>query len=268
MGRVKGAVGKNHPDYVEKEKYHAQKKWDNKNPEKRAAKMRNYFMRIKYNLTIEKYDQLFKSQNGVCKICKKPETAIKNGTLARLSVDHDHVTGAIRGLLCSKCNHGLGNFEDSIENLESAINTLGNQKMNEWEKNRYYLEIAEKVSERATCNRKKVGAVIVLKDEIVSCGFNGAAPKTDHCQDVGCYMRNDHCVRCIHAEINALIFAKRDLTGAIMYASLEPCLPCSIAAINAGIIKIIYNKDYKYDEFKQLLLKQAGVEFRKNYYVH
>lgn len=87
------------------------------------AHMRNYFMRIKYNLTIEKYDQLFENQNGVCKICKKPETAIKNGTLARLSVDHDHVTGAIRGLLCSKCNHGLGNFEDSIENLESAINT-------------------------------------------------------------------------------------------------------------------------------------------------
>lgn len=66
---------------------------------------------------------MFEKQNGVCAICKKPETAKKqsgNG-IKRLSVDHDHTTGAIRGLLCMYCNTALGKFKDDIEILKSAI---------------------------------------------------------------------------------------------------------------------------------------------------
>ena len=53
---------------------------------------------------------MVEKQNGVCAICGNPETATSHGTIRRLSVDHDHETGEVRGLLCSKCNFALGLF--------------------------------------------------------------------------------------------------------------------------------------------------------------
>jgi hypothetical protein len=77
--------------------------------------------RIRYGLTSEAYKELFEKQSGVCAICGKPETKILRGTVASLSVDHDHTTGAIRGLLCAACNVAIGQFKDSISLLERAI---------------------------------------------------------------------------------------------------------------------------------------------------
>lgn len=77
-------------------------------------------LRITYNLTIEKYEKMLKSQNGVCDICKLPELS---GIL--LCVDHDHKTGRIRGLLCKKCNSVLGLISeklDTLQNIHSYLN--------------------------------------------------------------------------------------------------------------------------------------------------
>lgn len=74
----------------------------------------------KYGMTLDQYEERVLSQNGVCAICKKPET-IFNGNLA---VDHCHTSGKVRGLLCSKCNTMLGNVGDSTAILESAIDYL------------------------------------------------------------------------------------------------------------------------------------------------
>ena len=63
-------------------------------------------LKRKYNLTIEQYDQMLQTQAGVCAICEQPCS-----TGRRLSVDHDHITGKIRGLLCTKCNIRLGMIE-------------------------------------------------------------------------------------------------------------------------------------------------------------
>lgn len=63
------------------------------------------------------YDKLFIAQKGKCAICKEHQSKIKK----KLCVDHDHSTGKIRGLLCGKCNTGLGFFKDRIENLSGAI---------------------------------------------------------------------------------------------------------------------------------------------------
>ncbi len=70
-------------------------------------------LKLKYNITIEQYNILFDMQQGKCKICNKIETCKNQGTIMNLSVDHCHKTGKIRGLLCHKCNKGLGLFGDN-----------------------------------------------------------------------------------------------------------------------------------------------------------
>lgn len=74
-----------------------------------------------YNITLEDCDTLFQLQGGVCAICGKPETSAK---VSNLAVDHNHINGSIRGLLCNKCNRGLGYFEDDITILSKAIEYL------------------------------------------------------------------------------------------------------------------------------------------------
>jgi len=74
------------------------------------------------------------TQGGACVICGNPETASRNGAVMDLAVDHDHACcpekgrscgACIRGLLCSRCNHGLGQFADDIVRLKAAIIYLG-----------------------------------------------------------------------------------------------------------------------------------------------
>lgn len=77
---------------------------------------------IKYGLTIEDYNRMLEEQNHVCKICKNSETKLNSkGTLQKLSVDHCHDSLKIRGLLCQKCNTGIGMFKDNIDYLKQAI---------------------------------------------------------------------------------------------------------------------------------------------------
>lgn len=81
-----------------------------------------------YGMTLEKYYELLKAQNGVCAICGKAETRTRKGVLQRLSVDHDHTTGKIRGLLCSLCNVAIGRFEDNPDFLRKAMDYLLSQR--------------------------------------------------------------------------------------------------------------------------------------------
>jgi hypothetical protein len=84
----------------------------------------------KYGLSIEEYEKMLSSQNGVCSICNKEETRKgKNGKVLPLNVDHCHKTGKVRGLLCHLCNVSLGGFQDSEEILLKAINYLKKYKI-------------------------------------------------------------------------------------------------------------------------------------------
>ena len=76
-------------------------------------------MKSKYGITLEDYNQMYDLQSGVCKICGQAET---NGK--RIAIDHNHITGKVRGLLCNHCNIGLGKFFDNPQLLQSAINYL------------------------------------------------------------------------------------------------------------------------------------------------
>ncbi len=84
-------------------------------------------LKSKYGLTLEEYDQMLIAQNGVCAICRGPEVAEdKNGFVKRLSVDHNHKTGKVRGLLCWKCNTMIGFAKDNPDVLAEATAYLVN----------------------------------------------------------------------------------------------------------------------------------------------
>lgn len=103
--------------------------WRKNNPEKRAKQQqreatkdytRNKFLKYYYGITLEKYNEMFKNQNGCCAICKKHQVELNK----RLFVDHCHNTGKIRKLLCQKCNTLLGMAEENPDVLKEAINYL------------------------------------------------------------------------------------------------------------------------------------------------
>lgn len=76
-----------------------------------------------YNITLEEVKALKEKQNNACAICFKPFTNSK-----KTHIDHDHYTMKVRGILCSNCNLGLGNFKDDIESLQEAIRYLSRRE--------------------------------------------------------------------------------------------------------------------------------------------
>ena len=90
-------------------------------------------LKYNYGLTPEQYEKMLEEQNGTCAICKMPETWThkKTGKVASLSVDHDHETGKIRGLLCRDCNQSIGKFKDNAKLLYAAYEYLSIHKMEE-----------------------------------------------------------------------------------------------------------------------------------------
>src|SRR5262245_21001533 len=85
-----------------------------KHPDKERHRRRVNDLRRTYGIEIRQWEALFKSQGGVCAICGNPET------YRRLSMEHEHRSGKIRGLLCNSCNNGLGRFFDSEKLLRAA----------------------------------------------------------------------------------------------------------------------------------------------------
>lgn len=81
-------------------------------------------LRRMYGLSCKEYAALVEAQHGVCAICGQPETRTRDGVVQHLVVDHDHETGAVRGLLCAMCNLGLGYFRDDAKRLASAVQYL------------------------------------------------------------------------------------------------------------------------------------------------
>ena len=76
------------------------------------------------NLTLQAYDDLLEAQGHVCALCGQGEMAKRRGRIRRLCIDHDHVTGRVRALLCNKCNALLGQADDLPERLRSAADYL------------------------------------------------------------------------------------------------------------------------------------------------
>ena len=129
--------------------------------------------------------------------------------------------------------------------------------------NQYFMTMAEIASSRATCPRAAVGAVIVKNNHVLVTGYNGAIHKADHCTDVGCKIVNNHCIRTVHAEMNAILNCARqgsDLQDSELYVTHFPCVRCMPLVLQAGINKIYYLHAYNIDPFCIELAKQTGCE--------
>ena len=129
------------------------------------------------------------------------------------------------------------------------------------DKENYYLDIAETVLVRSTCYRRRYGAIIVLNDEIIATGYNGAPRGRKNCLDRGVCMRDElkipsgeryELCRSVHAEANAIISAaRRDMIGSSLYLAgrdakdngffkdITSCSMCRRLIINAGIVRVV-----------------------------
>lgn len=125
----------------------------------------------------------------------------------------------------------------------------------------YFLNIAEQVSKRSTCDRLHVGCVIVKDNVIISTGYNGSIRGQEHCDDVG-HLYNDEgrCIRTVHAEQNAIIFAKDSLEGCTAYVTHEPCEICTKLLIQSGIIRIVYKHKYDNKYNKKIIEEVSKVK--------
>lgn len=111
----------------------------------------------------------------------------------------------------------------------------------------YFILMSQLVATRSTCPRRSVGAVLVRDQRVIATGYNGAPSGQAHCLDVGCQIENGHCVRTLHAEMNALLQCARYgiATGGVdLYCTDLPCQACARSLVQAGIHRVFYLREY------------------------
>ena len=124
----------------------------------------------------------------------------------------------------------------------------------------YFINLAQQAALMGTCDRAQVGAVVVRDRRALSTGYNGAPRGLAHCSQVGHQVVDGHCVRTLHAEINALIFAGIErTTGATMYVTHLPCRRCAGMIVNARIVRVVYAHGYGHGDGRDIL-SSGGVE--------
>ncbi|MHA8138588.1 ComE operon protein 2 [Lactobacillaceae bacterium Scapto_B20] len=130
----------------------------------------------------------------------------------------------------------------------------------------YFMLQALLLSTRSTCNRLSVGASLVRDKRIIAGGYNGSVAGDAHCIDEGCYMVDGHCLRTIHAEMNAILQCAKfgeSTDGAEIYVTDFPCLQCTKMLLQAGIVKINYLRNYNNDDYALHLLKLKNIELQQ-----
>jgi dCMP deaminase len=136
----------------------------------------------------------------------------------------------------------------------------------------YFMEVAQTVAKRATCDRGRSGCVIAKDKQILVTGYVGSPIGLPHCDDVGHLIKtvvhedgheSQHCMRTVHAEQNAICQAAKlgvSLNGATLYCKMTPCRTCAMLIINCGIKRVVCEKKYhQAGESEEMFLK-SGVE--------
>jgi len=125
-----------------------------------------------------------------------------------------------------------------------------------------YINIAGEVSQLSKCSRKKVGAIIVKDNNILSFGYNGTP--SGFCNT--CEEDNKTKWSVLHAESNAIVKVAKSTnssSGSTLYCTLSPCRDCSKLIIQAGIIKVVYKEVYEGSTEGLDLMKESGIEIIK-----
>ncbi|MBN2105192.1 cytidine/deoxycytidylate deaminase family protein [bacterium] len=141
----------------------------------------------------------------------------------------------------------------------------------------YFLEVANIVAKRATCDRGRSGCVIVKDKRILVTGYVGSPSGLPHCDDVGHQMKKmihedgsitQHCVRTVHAEQNAITQAAKfgiAIDSATLYCRMTPCRVCAMLIINSGISRVVCERKYHAGDESEALFEQAGIELKYQY---
>lgn len=126
----------------------------------------------------------------------------------------------------------------------------------------YFLSMARLVATRATCPRRHVGAVLVRDRRVIATGYNGSVRGDVHCEDAGCLLEDGHCVRAVHAELNALLqcaASSQSSAGATLYCTDFPCVHCAKALVQAEVVRVVFLAEYP-DPHSAAILRRGGVE--------
>ena len=135
----------------------------------------------------------------------------------------------------------------------------------------YFLEVANTIAKRATCDRGRSGCVIARDKQILVTGYVGSPTGLPHCDEVGHFFKKiihedgkvtNHCVRTVHAEQNAICQAAKlgiSLNGATLYCRMTPCRTCAMLIINCGIIRVICERKYHAGRESEEMFKDAGI---------
>lgn len=137
----------------------------------------------------------------------------------------------------------------------------------------YFMELSFSVAERATCSRRRVGAVLVKDKKLMGTGYNGSPSGVADCYEQGCMIEHYHeddkekerCVRTIHAEVNLMLFTDRsDREDATVFVTDSPCFNCAKMLANSGIKEVVYKREYEKDHPKVAnLFKEANILYRQ-----
>jgi len=120
----------------------------------------------------------------------------------------------------------------------------------------YFIQQCDLIASRATCDRKRVGAIIVKDKRIVSSGYNGSLPGLLHCDDVGHDMEDSHCIATVHGEVNAIADAARrgvSTDGAMLYCNTMPCWSCFKTIVSSGIVEIVFRDEYRAEQKSKVI---------------
>lgn len=141
----------------------------------------------------------------------------------------------------------------------------------------YFLELADAVSKRATCDRGRAGCVVVRDKRILVTGYVGSPAGLPHCDEVGHLMKtmvnedgskSEHCVRTVHAEQNAICQAAKlgvSIDGSTVYCRMTPCRTCAMLLINCGVKRVYCERKYHAGAESEGMFKTAGVELIYKY---
>ncbi len=136
----------------------------------------------------------------------------------------------------------------------------------------YFIDLADTVAKRATCDRGRSGCVITKDKQILVTGYVGSPQGLPHCDEVGHLFKKvihedgsvtQHCVRTVHAEQNAITQAARrgiPLNGGTLYCRMTPCRTCAMLIINCGIERVVCEKKYHAGSESEELFQQVGIE--------